>query len=599
MSVPQPAAGATNAQSMLALLSRIGDAAGNSHTFAQTVQAAIAEICVYTGWPAGHAHLVDRSGEVEKLISACGWQFSRATPLEHLAATTSARISFGEGLPGLVWQRRTPLFFRRIGSMDARFLKPPNLKTGAWFGIPVILDKQIEAVLEFCTDSSGEIDRPLLASVNSIGVILACALQRERLRFLNLVVEKAHDAVIVYSVDRSQPFPLTIAYVNDALERQSGYAASELLGNPRHLLQGPSLNDAFVADVIRRLLAGETIQKDVLKYRKDGSTFWVEMTMRPLMDARGEPEYVVTVQRDITERKRTEVELQLLSTALECANDMISVIERRVHDRWRFSFVNDAFVSATGFSRDEIVGSASRILEGPETDIAALREMRGEIVAGRTARREVAFYRKDGSIFWADVNARPIVDSAGIATHAVVLYHDITAARERTALLSYEAAHDPLTGLYNRRYFIREVENVLRGGDPRRDHAVLFMDLDRFKMVNDLHGHAAGDFLLEAVSERLRDAMREGDVFARVGGDEFAVLLHDCSPQAALAVADHILAIVREFSSDYGDESMRVGVSIGIAGIAANDGTPAEVMHRADQACYAAKHGGGNRAVLA
>lgn len=599
MSYPQSAAGAANAPSLLALLARISDAATTSHSFAHTAQHAIREICEYTGWPAGHAHLVDRAGEPEKLVSVGDWHLTGAPGFELLSATAQTRLALGEGLPGLVWERQAPLFFDRIGSMDARFLRSPKLKAGAWFGLPVLFEDRLEAVLEFCSDKPTKIDRALMDSARSIGVLLACALQRERLGFLNLVVQKAHDGVIVYTVDRSKPFPLTIAYVNAELERQSGYEAAELLGNPRHLLQGPHTNEKAVRGLIDRLLSGETIQTDVLKYRKDGGTFWVEVTMRPLMDGRGEVEYIVSVQRDITERKRTELEMQLLSTALECANDMIAIMQLHIHDRWKFSYVNDAFVTATGFSREEIIGHDSRILEGPETDVGRIRLLRRETMSGQSSHHEIAFYRKDKSLFWADVKARPIVDSTGHATHAVILYHDVTAARERTQLLSYEAAHDPLTGLYNRRYFMRELEKVFASVQLPRHHAVLFMDLDRFKMVNDLYGHGAGDKMLTSVAQRLHAAMREGDVFARVGGDEFAVLLHDCPPESAIVVAEHLLSIMQSFAAEFEEETMQIGISIGIANVEPGETPPADAVHRADQACYAAKHSGGNRAVVA
>jgi diguanylate cyclase (GGDEF)-like protein/PAS domain S-box-containing protein len=574
MSFSHSAAAPANAQSLLGLLMRIGDAAA-AFTFAHAAQHAVREICEYSGWPAGHVHIVDRSAEPEKLVSAGDWYFMRPC----------ARLGVREGLAGLILERAAPLYTK--------------LKAGAWFGFPVLFENRLEAVIEFCTDSSVEIDAGLMQSAKSIGVLLACALQRERLGFLNLVVQKAHDAVIVYTVDRAQSFPLTIAYVNAELERQSGYEAAELVGNPRHLLQGPHITEESVRDTIERLLTGETIQRDVLKYRKDGSTFWVEVTMRPLLDTRGEVEYIVTVQRDITERKRTELELQLLSTALECANDMIAMMQLRIYDRWKFSYVNDAFVSATGFSREEIIGRDSRMLEGPETDVEQLRFLRRETLAGHSSHRQIAFYRKDGEKFWADVKARPIVDASGIATHAVILYRDVTDERERAELLSYEAAHDSLTGLYNRRYFMRELETAFREGHGGHSHAVLFMDLDRFKVVNDLHGHAAGDRVLSAVSERLHTAMREGDVVARVGGDEFAVLLHDCTPDAAIVVAEHLLKIVQSFALEFEDQTMHIGVSIGIADVKPGQTVPADAMHRADQACYAAKHSGGNRAVVA
>lgn len=598
MSVPQSRASGANAQSLLSLIARISDASSASHTFAQTVQTAIAEICAYAGWPAGHAYLVDRSTEPPQLVSACDWYLARQSGLEALRKTGGIRFGLGEGLPGLVWERRHPLCLTRVRSMDSRFVRRPKMHVGAWFGFPVVFEDRVEAVVEFCNDEPLEIDPGLMRSSKSIGVLLSCALQQERQRYLNMVVEKAHDGVIVYTIDRSKTFPLTIAYVNSALERQSGYVAGELLGHPRHLLQGPHIEEPYARALVERLLDGETVQTDVLKYRKDGTTFWVEVTMRPLRDASGQVEYVVSVQRDITERKHAEQQLQMLSTALECASDMIAVMERSVHDRWRFCWVNEAFVTATGYAREEVLGRDSGFLEGPETDVERVREFRRETMLGHECRGEFAYYRKDGSLFWVDLNARPIVDGGGIATHTVVLYHDITAARERAQLLSYEAAHDPLTGLYNRRYFLQALESALRGSGERRRHALLFMDLDRFKLINDLHGHAAGDKLLAGIGQRLHATMREGDVFARVGGDEFAVLLHDCSPDAARGVAEHLLEVVRSFTLPFDSQKLQVGASIGIACGEAGSLEPVDALHRADKACYAAKHDGGNRAAM-
>lgn len=599
MSVPQSRFSGTNAQSLLSLIARIGEAASASHTFAQTAQSAVAEICAYAGWPAGHAYIVDRSTNPPQLASACDWYFARPSELDALRKTAGMRFNVGEGLPGLVWERRHPLCLTRVRSMDSRFVRRPKMHVGAWFGFPVIFEDSVEAVIELCNDEPMEMDPGIMRSGKSIGVLLACALQQERQRYLNMVVEKAHDGVVIYTVDRSKAFPLTIAYVNSALERQSGYAAAELLGHPRHLLQGPHTDEPYARALVERLLDGETVQADVLKYRKDGSTFWVEVTMRPLRDASGAVEYVISVQRDITERKNAEQQLQMLSTALECASDMIAVMERSVHDRWRFSWVNEAFVKATGYTREEVLGRDSGFLEGPETDVERVREFRREAAAGRSSRGEFAYYRKDGSLFWVDLNVRPIMDSAGTATHAVVLYHDVTAARERARLLSYEAAHDPLTGLYNRRYFLQALDAALRGSGEHRRHALLFVDLDRFKMINDLHGHATGDKVLAALGRTLHGSMREGDVFARVGGDEFAVLLHDCSPDAARSVAEHLLEVVRSFAVSFEKEKLHVGASIGIACGEAGSLNPADAMERADKACYAAKHNGGNRAAMA
>jgi PAS domain S-box-containing protein len=332
----------------------------------------------------------------------------------------------------------------------------------------------------------------------------------------------------------------------------------------------------YVESLIQRVLAGESVQADVCKYRKDGSTFWTHVTMQPIADARSNIQYTVEVQRDITERKRWEQQLELLSTALRQANDMIAMFERGGDDRWRFSYVNDQFVRTTGYSREEVLGHDSSFMEGPESDRRLLREFRERLNRGEPVHSEIAYYKKDGMLFWVDLNARPFIGRDGRTTHSIVLYHDITEARRRAAALSHEASHDPLTGLRNRRYFSYSIEEALRASaDVDHRHALLFLDLDGFKEINDLYGHSAGDRVLTALAERLRVSMREGDVLARLGS-------------------------VRSLRVRWNEGTvLGVGMSIGIAPCAPGDKPPEAVLHEADAACYLAKKRGGNRAEFA
>jgi diguanylate cyclase (GGDEF)-like protein/PAS domain S-box-containing protein len=583
-------------RAVLDLLHRIADVANRAERFSDALEGITREVCAYSGWCAGHAFVVkgDAPGG-PRLISVDNWHFSGETRLESLRRRAPFEsFAPGQGLPGVVWDRRVALSVVEPHTTDRRFARMRGLPVRGWFGFPVISADRVEGVVEFCTTDDRPMHPHIVTNANIIGSLLASAYMRERLRFFRMAVDNAHDAFTVYRVTHDPKTPLVIAYVSPTFERQTGYSVNEVQDQPKQLLHGPETDTEYADAIVKRVLSGDPVEADILKYRKDGSKFWAHVTMRPIIE-RGNIEFVVAVQREITERKRWEQQLELLSTALRQANDMIAMLERGADDRWRFSYVNDLFVRTTGFSRHEVLGRDTRFMEGPQTDRELLRDFRETLVRGEMCRVEIAFYKKDGTLFWVDLNARPIIGRDGSTTHSIVLYHDITEFRRRAELLSHEAAHDSLTGLRNRRYFARALENALHGpaGYDRR-HALLFMDLDRFKQINDGYGHDAGDRVLIALGERLHASMREGDVLARLGGDEFAVLLHDCSADAAQRVAKHLLEIVHALRVPWGETHLSVGMSIGIAPCVPGDLPAGEALRRADAACYAAKKRGGD-----
>jgi diguanylate cyclase (GGDEF)-like protein/PAS domain S-box-containing protein len=589
----------TREQAVVALLHRIAEVANRSSGFDEAMAGVTREVCTYSGWCAGHALVVrpDAPGG-PRLITAGTWHFFGPIRLEGLRRRAALEVfAPGEDLPGAVWQQRTAISIEDPQMHDRRFARMRGLPVRGWFGFPVLSADRVEGVVEFCSVDSTPMHPHILATAEIIGSLLASAYMRQRLRFFKLAIDNAQDALTVYRVTHEERTPLRIVYVSPSFERHTGYAASEVVDQPKQILYGPETDAAHVESLMERVLGGEAVEADLCKYRKDGSTFWTHVTMQPIRDRHQNIEYVVEVQRDITERKRYEQQLELLSTALRQANDMIAMLERGGDDRWRFSYVNDQFVRTTGFSRAEILGRDSSFMEGPETDRHLLREFREALIRGDARRGEVAYYKRDGTLFWVDLNARPIIDRDGRTTHSIVLYHDITEARERTEVLSHEAAHDSLTGLRNRRYFSYSMDDALRAmPDDERRHALLFLDLDGFKEINDRYGHSAGDRVLKELAERLRGSMREGDVLARLGGDEFAVLLHDCSCEAALRVAQHLLEAVLSLRVPWDDDAtLNVGVSIGIAPCLPGKNDADEVLRNADAACYAAKKLGGNR----
>jgi diguanylate cyclase (GGDEF)-like protein len=216
--------------------------------------------------------------------------------------------------------------------------------------------------------------------------------------------------------------------------------------------------------------------------------------------------------------------------------------------------------------------------------------------SGEVRNAELVLKRRDGSKIVVLENSRVVRDAEGRVLFYEGTLTDITASHELSEQLSYHASHDPLTGLANRREFELRLQRALEMTQATgTQHAVCFLDLDRFKAVNDTCGHVAGDELLRQLGQMLQQKVRSADVVARLGGDEFAVLLNHCGSSDVMRVADNLLRAVAAFEFAWGNHSFTLGVSIGVVIIDAHFRRIAQVMNAADTACYAAKDGGRNR----
>jgi diguanylate cyclase (GGDEF)-like protein len=218
---------------------------------------------------------------------------------------------------------------------------------------------------------------------------------------------------------------------------------------------------------------------------------------------------------------------------------------------------------------------------------------------GEVRNAELVLKRKDGSRLVVLENSRAVRDSDDKVLFYEGTLTDITAAHALSQQLSHDATHDPLTGLKNRREFEVRLQHALELTHATgATHAVCFMDLDRFKVVNDTCGHVAGDELLRQVGQLLQNKVRTADVVARLGGDEFAVLLQNCGSSDALQVANSVRKAISEFQFVWGQKSFNLGISIGVVAINPHFKRLTQVMSAADTACYAAKDSGRNRVVV-
>ncbi|MFP5408831.1 MAG: EAL domain-containing protein [Gammaproteobacteria bacterium] len=294
---------------------------------------------------------------------------------------------------------------------------------------------------------------------------------------------------------------------------------------------------------------------------------------------------------EIAERKQAEVSIRKLSSAMEKVADSIFITDAD----GVIEYVNSAFVIVTGYERDEAIGQSPRIMKSGSHDEKFYAQIWEALLRGEVYRNVIVNRRKDGRLYHEAVTITPLTDTHGTVTHFISSGKDMSESIQAQERLHHLAHHDALTGLPNRVLFVERLKHALqRANHRKRAVAVMFLDMDRFKMVNDTLGHEAGDRLLQAMAARLLACVREGDTIARFGGDEFAGLLNDvASPEDVAPIVGKFLeALAPPFVID--GHELFVGGSIGVS-LYPDDGTdPQTLMKNADTAMYSAKQRGGN-----
>lgn len=286
----------------------------------------------------------------------------------------------------------------------------------------------------------------------------------------------------------------------------------------------------------------------------------------------------------------------LLAKALAVLDDPVFITDRDGHIVW----VNAAFSARSGYAPGEAIGRKPSLLSSGKQDASFYHTLWETILAGHVWRGEVVERRKDGSLYTVEEVISPLRDSQGAITHFATIQHDITQRKQETERERYLAYHDALTGLANRVLFIDLLQQAMvHCAQHKHMLAVLFMDIDRFKQVNDGFGHDIGDRLLAAIAQRLKAGVRKGaDAVARLSGDEFAILqthLHDAQAPIALA-----RKLVRSISQPFVFDGLTVqtGASIGIARYPDSSETAEDLLRKADKAMYLAKKRNGDHCQL-
>jgi diguanylate cyclase (GGDEF)-like protein/PAS domain S-box-containing protein len=355
----------------------------------------------------------------------------------------------------------------------------------------------------------------------------------------------------------------------------------------------------FVAELARAAREFHVFQFDIaVTGSGSDDTRWLHMQARSQLVSRGVRRWFGHIM-DVTPLKRMERALgeshEFMRVTLESIGDAVITTDTAGQVRW----FNPVAERMTGWSTTEVVGrplteviqivDAATQLPEPHGLLACLQG-----TAVRSDARDRLLISRDGAVYGIEPSAAPICSATGAVLGAVVILHDVSQQRELSRQAQHRASHDALTGLLNRGAFEQRLARLLASGTPET-HVLLYIDLDQFKLVNDACGHNAGDLALREISRLLSDSVRTSDLVARIGGDEFGIVLEHCGLAQAAQLGTAICDRMDAYRFVHGGRPFRLGTSIGLVLIDGRWSEVSSLVQAADMACYAAKDSGRNR----
>ena len=431
-------------------------------------------------------------------------------------------------------------------------------------------------------------------------------------QFFRALFDTAFDATIVVD-ERGE-----IVLANPACEALLGYSPAELFGRsvetlvPHRFQAHAELRSGFLANPHARSMGrGMALHAR----HADGRDIPVDIALNPV--TLGSRRWTSAVIRDMRGRAHGVAALRVQATALRSAANGVVITDRTGTITW----VNPAACAITGYYAEELVGQHTRILKSGEHDQAFYEALWGQVTSGETWTGTIVNRRKDGVLYHEEQTIAPVFDDAGLVSHFIAIKQDVSARKQDEEALARAhaelavrveqieslnrqlhelAIRDPLTQLHNRRYFeesiARDAARAIRLDEPL---ALLIIDLDHFKRVNDTHGHAAGDLVLQNLARVISADVRVSDLVCRFGGEEFVVSLPGANLVSALGRAEHWRSRFAESSVNAGGGDVRCTFSAGIAMFHGAEDTIEAALRRADAALYKAKSAGRNCVIAA
>ena len=423
----------------------------------------------------------------------------------------------------------------------------------------------------------------LLESLEHRGIRL-----QEREQLFQRLVESVHEAVLVHRE--------VILFANSRFLALLDKPAKELIGKPLSQFVTAEYTDLVRDNLDRRLLNEPAAERyEVELQGEHGQVTRVELTSA-LIDSAGEPALLLTAVEMLPPATAGAPARPRAVATLDAMGEGVVTVDTD----GRIDYVNHAAEALLGQKFDQLVGrlfgeTASLIDESDRRSLGdPVRKCLsngGRITMGRRA----VLVPAQGIERSVEISVSPLTSDSKDILGVVLVLHDTSEVRGLTRQMSYQASHDALTGLVNRREFERRLQEAMElahAGDST--HALCYLDLDRFKMVNDTCGHTAGDNMLRELASLIKEAVRDSDTVGRIGGDEFALLLIGCPLDKARQIADNVVRKVNDFRFVWKDKIFNVGVSIGLVELGREGGTIEDIMSSADSACYIAKKRGGS-----
>lgn len=454
---------------------------------------------------------------------------------------------------------------------------------GKSIGLLVLISKSI-------INNAEKILTILESFANRASYELERQIHEEYLDYYEEILSSSDDLMALIGLD------YTYKAVNQSYCDSHNKKREEILNTTLREFHGEDRFNNILKGIIDRVFKGESVRAEIWREFPDGTMHCIQGQHNPYIDSNNNISGAIVVARDITELKMAQNAVADSEQRLHSLYNDTPAVFLTIDKDGSIVSVNEFGASELGYQIEELIGKNVSILSRVK-DKPLLASYYSDCFDNpdEVQEWEVRRLHKNGKIIWVKETAR-VVTNANQETQLFIVSEDISEKHQLSQKLSYQASHDALTDLINRSEFERRLDKLLTSARAdNNEHALCYLDLDQFKIVNDSYGHLAGDVLLKNIAELLRQKVRKGDALARLGGDEFGILMDNCSLDQATRIANSIRQSVQDYQFVWESEKYSLGVSIGLVPINSETDSIITIMSKVDAACYAAKDSGRNR----